>query len=154
MSWRDVAQAAVEAERCGDNRDDRVNSPVSAPNAPIVPIVPANPDRSFREWRAGFRSLDPTAPVHELSPGRWRQMLDDAEWLLEHYAIQAARDGWSAADLFGLWPEKDGWGGIADRLQSSRSLVMSADRAGWRVGSVTMSFNRGSYPELRLPWEA
>ena len=55
----------------------------------------------------------------------------------------------------GRWPGKDAWGGIADRLQGSRSLVMTADRARWRTmfGGVAEQFNRGAYPDLRPLWE-
>jgi hypothetical protein len=84
---------------------------------------------------------------------RWQTLYDDAVWLLEGFGEQAARDGWSSADLFGLWPSKPHWGGIADRLRGSRSLVMDADRASWRLFGAVERFNRGSYPELRAFWD-
>lgn len=152
MGWREYAKQVQEARHV---RHDRHKSPVSAPNVPNVTIVPEvlplDP-RSLRRCQAKLASLDPGTPLHGLPLDRWRQLLDDAEWLAKTFGTQAARDGWSAADLFGRWPSSDGWGGVADRLKSSRSLVMTADRAVWRMGGVTFSFNRGSYC-LPLLWE-
>ena len=98
--------------------------------------------------------LDPYQPPDGWEMRRWQQLYDDAEWLLAKFGDQAARDGWSSADLFGLWPGKPHWGGIADRLRDSRSLVLTADRAHWRSWGQVERFNRGSYPELVLLWEA
>ncbi|WP_066561164.1 hypothetical protein [Croceicoccus bisphenolivorans] len=113
--------------------------------------LPLDP-KGLRRCVERLSRLDPLAPLHGLSVDRWRQLLDDAEWLAETFGTQAARDGWSAADLFGRWPDVDGMGGIADRLNSSRSLVLSADRAAWRINGVTFTYNRGSY-DLPLVWE-
>ena len=46
--------------------------------------------------------------------------------------LVAAREGYSTLDLFRVMPGRDGWGGIADRLRGSRSLVMSSEVARWR----------------------
>ncbi|MEZ5688770.1 MAG: hypothetical protein R3E21_08330 [Caenibius sp.] len=69
--------------------------------------------------------------------------------------MQAFRDGWTVGELFGLWPDKPGWGGIADRLDGSRSLKMTADRAHWRCGVTgdARQFNRGAYGDLTPFWE-
>ena len=83
---------------------------------------------------------------------RWQTLYDDAVWLLENYGKLAARDGWSDADLFGLWPGKPYWGGIADRLRGSRTLVMDTDRATWRSWGQVERFNRGAYPDLSPFW--
>ncbi|MCB2051819.1 MAG: hypothetical protein KDE63_10355 [Novosphingobium sp.] len=75
----------------------------------------------------------------------------DAVWLLENFASRAFRDGWTVGELFGFWPDKPGWGGIADRLDGSRSLKMTADRAHWRcvVTGDVRQFNRGAYGDLK-----
>ncbi|MEO6151670.1 MAG: hypothetical protein ABIT09_07800 [Croceibacterium sp.] len=109
-------------------------------------------------------SLHPAKALHGLLPDRWRQLVGDAEWVLDHFAEQAFRDGWSIGDLFGLWwwddagaPSlKDAWGGVADRLQGSRSLMLTADSARWRwmfTGEPDM-FARGTYPNLKPMWES
>ena len=108
----------------------------------------------LHQWKVRLASLDPCQPPKGWSMRRWQMIYDDAEWLLDKFGDQAARDGWSAADLFGLWPDKPGWGGIADRLRGSRSLVLTADRAHWRSWGQVEMFNRGSYPDLRPFWEA
>lgn len=98
-----------------------------------------------REWRAYLMRLSPTKPFHGLGQTRWACLLDEADWLFENYAGQAARDGWSSLDLFGVLPGRDGCGGIADRLRGSRSLMMSSDVARWRrvVNGEPESFARG-----------
>lgn len=152
MGWREYAN---EVQGTRHNRHIRHDSPDLGPNVPNVPNVPGclplDP-KGLRHCLTSIGSLDPASPLHGLPADRWQQLIDDAEWLAETFGAQAARDGWSAADLFGRWPGIDGMGGIADRLGSSRSLVMSADKAVWRIGSVTFSYNRGSYA-LPLIWE-
>ena len=98
-----------------------------------------------REWRAYLMRLHPTKQLHGLSRARWSGLLDDADWLFENYALRAATDGWSACDLFGALPGRDGWGGIACRLRGSRSLVMSGEVARWRrvINGEPESFARG-----------
>ncbi len=73
----------------------------------------------------------------------------EIEKALREHGVYAAKCGWTAADIFGLWPDKPHWGGIADRLRGARSLVMDADRASWRSRGQVERFNRGSYPHLR-----
>ncbi len=111
-------------------------------------------DARCREWRGHLARLNLCRAPNGWHINRWHQLCDDACWLLSHFGEQAARDGWSSADLFGLWlrSNKPHWGGIADRLQGSRSLVMDADRAHWRAWGQIERFNRGSYPDLRPFW--
>jgi hypothetical protein len=91
-----------------------------------------------------------------LAPLRWRQLIEDADWLLVNFGQQALRDGWSVGELFGRWPDKDGWGGLADRLRGARSLKMTADRAHWRrmFSGSPDQLNRTTYPDLQPLWEA
>ena len=115
------------------------------------------PHEAFPAWRAHLLRLSEDAPLHGLERLRWLQILDDARWLLDNFGEQAARDGWSALDLFGVLPGRDAWGGIADRLQASRSLVMGADVARWRrvINGEPESFARGlggTVPMIAL-WE-
>jgi hypothetical protein len=116
--------------------------------------VPANPGRTLRQWGEELARLDYACPLHGLDARRGQQLLDDAHWLLEHFGRQAACDGWTAGELFGRWPDKDGWGGLADRLRGSRSLVMTADTARWRMmnSDVADQLNRGAYELLPL-WD-
>ena len=116
-----------------------------------------------KQCTAQLAKLDPAKPLHGLPADRWRQMVNDAGWLLDNFAQAALGGGWTIAELFGLWwwddnctrTLKDGWGGIADRLQGSRSLKMTADRATWRVmftGEPDVLL-RTAYPNLRPLWE-
>ncbi len=114
-----------------------------------------NIDRSadLPGWAHQLARLDPCQPPEGFCMKRWRTLYSDATWLLRNVEVSAARDGWSDADLFGLWTDKPGWGGIADRLRGARSLVMDADRASWRSWGQVERFNRGAYPHLRPFWE-
>lgn len=109
----------------------------------------------MKAYRAALAGQDCEVPQHGLEPSRWRELLRDTGWLLDNFAAQAFRDGWTVGELFGRWPDKDGCGGIADRLQGSRSLKMTADRAHWRcaVTGQAMQFNRTAYPDLCPLWE-
>lgn len=113
-----------------------------------------NAREAFSAWRAHLARLDPCQPPEGWTMNRWQQMYDDADWLLGNFGEQAARDGWSSADLFGLWVGVPHAGGIANRLRGSRSLVLTADRAHWRSWGQVERFNRGSYPDLRPFWGA
>jgi hypothetical protein len=107
---------------------------------------------TLRGWHECIGRLDPCQPLEGFPMGRWQTLYDDAVWLLDNFGKLAARDGWSAADLFGLWPDKPYWGGIADRLRGARSLVMDAERASWRSWGQVERFNRGAYPDLPPLW--
>ena len=164
MGWREYAK---EVQGAGHNRHDRHDSSSQAPNVPIVPNVPGapplDPFRAVKLCRAGLVGLDPLKPLHGLTELRWRQLLGDAAWLLQNFGTAAFCDGWTVGELFGLWWWSDagttrlkpGWGGIADRLDGSRSLKLTADRANWRsiVGGATEQFNRTAYVNLRPLWE-
>lgn len=117
----------------------------------------ANPREALAGWRAQLDRLSLATPLHRLAADRWRRLVEDADWLLEHFGNAAARDGWSALDLFGVMPGRDAWGGIADRLRASRSLVMSPDIARWRrvINGEPESFARGGgeFPRLVAMWE-
>lgn len=84
---------------------------------------------------------------------------EDAEWLLGGFAEPAFRNGWTPGELFGLWHWGGGLihhaGGIADRLDGARSLVMGEDRATWRcfITGEPMVFLRTAYPNLKPLWE-
>lgn len=151
--WRKFADDIRHGGQDRDTRDIRDESPSSLPIVSIVPNVPANPTRSLKAWESGLNSLDPLAPQHGLGMGRWQSLYDDAIWLAENFAVQAAHDGWSTADLFGLWPHKPGWGGIADQLCCSRSLVMTNCRAVWSRFGVKFHSVRGGMPDLCPLWE-
>ncbi|MGD9664939.1 MAG: hypothetical protein AB7U34_07015 [Novosphingobium sp.] len=108
----------------------------------------------WRECLEQIANLDWSTPIPGYDTARVSALRHDAVWLLENFASRAFRDGWAVGELFGLWPDKPGWGGIADRLDGSRSLKMTADRAHWRcaVTGEARQFNRGAYGDLRVFW--
>ena len=152
MGWREYAKELQEA---GHNRHDRHNSPEETPIVPTVPSVPAavvRPDIVVRSWWAALGKVDPRQPLGGFTMGRWQMLYDSSLWWLQGFGTQEANDGWTTSDVFGLWPDKPGWGGLVDRIGESRTLVMTADRACWRSWGQAEQFNRGSYPELRAWW--
>lgn len=152
MTWRTIADRILRESDAGTLGTIEPIGPEGGANVPIGPIVPAAPDVALKAWKDGLSRLDPRKPAEGYTPAAWWNLCDDAAWLRENFGERAARDGWSAADLFGLWPDKPGWGGIADRLRGARSLVMTADRAHWRSWGQMERFNRGAYPELTPAW--
>lgn len=152
-TWRQFAEQVQRRDGVGDNRDERDNSTRSSPIVSNVPNVPLDPTRALNRWRSELRRLDPFEPLQGIERQRWRSLCDDAAWLVCGFGEQVARDCWTTADLFGLWPATPHFGGVVDRLRGSRSLVLSGDRACWRSFGIVEKFNRGSYPNLVPFWE-
>jgi len=146
MGWRDYARE-VQGRR--DVRDERDNSPVAPPSGSIVPSVPEAVAQSrLREWHARLSSMDEFTSPPGWTLNQWLKTLDASYWLYENFASQAVRDGWSALDLFGVLPQKPGWGGLADRLGDARNLKMAEGRASWSSFGVRQSFGRGCGEDL------
>lgn len=150
MTWRAIADRVLREDDAGTIEPI---GPIGAANVPNVPNVPLSPSRAIKAWTEGVGRVDPLSRPSGWQAVQWRRLCDDAAFILEGFGMQAARDGWSSADLFGLWPDKPNWGGVADRLCGCRALVLTADRAHWQSFGVVERFNRGSYPDLRPFWE-
>lgn len=99
-------------------------------------------DGLFEPDPDGVSAIVQPVMVADREPG---DLLADADWLFENYAMRAATACFSTLDLFGVLSGRDGWGGIACRLHGSRSLVMSGEVARWRrvVNGEPESFARG-----------
>ena len=150
MGWRDYAEQ-VQRER--DNRDDRDKTPVSAPIVPNVPNVPgAVASGRLREWTRALMRLDPCKPREGFSMDRWQTLYDCSVWLVESFGEQAAHEGWSTGDLFGIFPPRERWGGLVDNLGDARSLVMSGKVATWRSFGVKRIFYRTGGTHLEPFW--
>lgn len=147
MSWRTEVERSLRGE---DKRDARVTRAALDPNVPSVPA----PVNLFRSWRAALSTLSLDNPLHDIDPARWRALLDGAAWLVWHFGEQAARDGWTTADIFGLWPNKPKWGGLVDRMGWARNLKLTDTTAAWSLSGATETFHRGGYPELEPFWNA
>lgn len=151
-NWR---ARANEALRDRDKRDNSANrsgvASEAAANVPIVPIV-LNPMALLREWRKALAALHPCEP-RGMPMGRWQTLYDCSAWFLASFGEQAARDGWSTGDLFGLRHGYPGTGGLIERLGDNRGLVMADGRASWRSWGVAMQFNRGGGEGLPAFWE-
>jgi hypothetical protein len=158
-NWRALADEALGRSDPKNTRDNRNDSPPDVANDASVPTVPPlDPVRALKLWRTELERLDWQQPLHGLGELRWRRLIEDSLWVLDRFGEQAARDGWSARDLFGVLPGHDAWGGVADRLRASRSLMFSGDRAGWRdlITGEPDGFVRGQGDKLTLVplWEA
>jgi hypothetical protein len=113
----------------------------------------------LREWHSHLRALDHlTSPPH-WSLGRWLDTVDASLWLYETFASQLVREGWTAADLFGVLPAYPGEGGLADRMGTARNLKLLDGVAHWKaLHGVHKQFPRGGGVDLakgglRLIWE-
>jgi hypothetical protein len=57
-----------------------------------------------REWAEGFARLDMAMPPKGFDERRWRTLIDDGGKFLDRWGADAARLGWTAADVFGVSP--------------------------------------------------
>ena len=148
--WRERVDDALKGE---NDRFNRNNSPENRPNDAIVPIVPA-PLTLRNVWRDGLSDINRFEPRAGFTRQHWRRLCDTGEWWFNHYSKQAALDGWSTGDVFGLHPDREGWSGLIDRLGNARNLVMEGGRARWRsIEGVPDQMNAGLYAELKPFWE-
>jgi hypothetical protein len=115
-------------------------------------VLPLDPSRALKGWHSAFAKLDPCEP-RGMPMGRWQMLYDASAWFLDVFGDQAARDGWSTGDLFGLRHGFPGTGGLIERLGDNRGLVMADGRARWRSWGVSMQFNRGGSDGLPAFWE-
>lgn len=84
------------------------------------------------EWSAALASLEASRTPAGIAPDWWATILADARWIARHHAGTAAALGWTAADLFGIRPDRGPRrGGVADRLDGARRLAFTAKVAGW-----------------------
>jgi len=89
-----------------------------------------------------------------MAPDKWRTLLADARWIARNHGEAAAAFGWSASDLFGLDPVRDGWGGLADRLEGARCLALTAKVAHWRGAECEGWLWRQTLSAKPLIWQA
>lgn len=95
-----------------------------------------HPSLVLRDWHSHLAPLDCNSAPDGVTIQRWRQLHGDSWWIYENFASRAVRDGWSAADLFGVFTPRLGWGGLCDRLQGARNLKMAGPRAIWSRSGV------------------
>lgn len=150
--WRSKVDSALGRDTRG-TRDTR--SPDGADKGafvPFAPFVPAPLD-ALRSWCDALNGLDPCQPRPGFTMGRWQTMWDSSVWFVETFGRQAAMDGWTTSDLFGLLRQVAGAGGLIDQLGNHRGLVLSADEARWRyLGEVPQVYRRGQWPNLDPFW--
>lgn len=157
MGWRDYAK---EEQGVGHTRHTGHNSPDLGSSVPSVPSVPEDVAvRRLKLWHGKLSALDHlTSPPH-WSLGRWLDTVDASLWLYETFASQLVREGWTAADLFGVLPAYPGEGGLADRMGTARNLKLLDGVAHWKaLDGVHKQFPRGGGVDLakgglRLIWE-
>ena len=133
-----VADVAASSARYG-KRDPRLAPATVATTATLTGPSEREAEAILRDWHArllkswwsALSSLDPCGPRPGFTMGRWQTLYDASVWFLDKHATQAARDGWSTGDVFGIDPRMECGGGLIDRLGECRGLVMDADRASW-----------------------
>lgn len=68
--------------------------------------MPSDPSSDVAAWRSAIERLSPvTPPCRYLSSARWGEMRTACLDFLDRFGIEAAQDGWTASDLFGVHPE-------------------------------------------------
>jgi hypothetical protein len=105
------------------------------------------------EWPDALAAIDASRPPAGFDPDRWRCLLTDARWLCRNHGQAAAALGWTASDLFGIDP-LSGWGGLADRLEGARNLVLTDRIAHWRGADLEGWLWRCTLTAKPVLWEA
>ena len=117
-----------------------------------VKVPVEDPIKVYRSWWRALSDIDPRQPPEGFDGNRWHRLYDCSVWWFDGYARQAAQDGWTTSDVFGLYPAAEGHGGLIDRLGEVRRVDMHGDRAEWVSWGVPDRYRRGSMPELRPFW--
>lgn len=159
MSWRDLARQ-LRSDKGGedirDNRDKMAGWCTNVPNLPIVPVALPRPAPAPRNrpagWAAALAEINPEQPPNGFPLGWWRTLHSDCLWLCGHHAEAAASLGWSAGDLFGV-AERPGWGGLADRLEGARCVVLIETIGTWRGDGLAGRLWRQTLPAMPPIWE-
>jgi hypothetical protein len=134
--------ATVAGVHAGIEKSVSKGSPATVATTATKPA--RNPSVTLREWHSHLAPLDYDSAPNGFTLQRWRELGEDSWWLYENFASRAVRDGWSAADLFGVLVPRPGWGGLCDRLQGARNLKMVGPRAIWSRWGVPDSACIGS----------
>lgn len=154
MSWRERVEEALRGEGQRDTRDTRDTNPsLSPPSVPSVPFVPANPSVLLRSWGDGLSRVDPEAAPDGFTAKGWWQLWLDACWLAESHGRYASLNGWDSSGLFGVHPDCPYSGGLAQLLQSCRSVVLDGPHAYVTSYGVRMKRNTACGIGLPLIWE-
>lgn len=104
-------------------------------------------------WFDALASLDASRAPIGIDPDHWRALLADAVWLCDRHGLAAHRLGWDASALFGIGP-RPGWGGLADRLEGCRHLILTDRIAHWRGAVLEGWLWRETMRPMRTPWGA
>jgi len=123
----------------------------SASTRPVSGICAAPVDPTT--WPDALAAIDASRPPAGFDPDRWRYLLTDARWLCRNHGQAAAALGWTASDLFGIDP-LSGWGGLADRLEGARNLVLTDRIAHWRGADLEGWLWRCTLTAKPVLWEA
>ena len=111
------------------------------------------PDRQDPSaWTVALAALDASRSPTGFDPDRWRYLLTDARWLCRYHGPAAAALGWTASDLFGL-ALPNGIGGLVDRLDGVRNLVLTDRIAHWRGADLEGWLWRESMRPMPTLWE-
>lgn len=105
------------------------------------------------EWREVLAGLDLDRPPDGMEAQRWVRLLGDARWLARWHGEAASSLGWTASDLFGIDAKREGWGGLADRLDGARQVTLTDTVAHWRTADLDCWLWRRSLRPLSPLWE-
>lgn len=110
-------------------------------------------EATLREWHAHLSRLNLDSPPTGIVSGNWVMLCDDSWLLYENFSRVALEAGWTAQSLFGVNTEDPPAGGLAQILQSSRSVVFDGPRAKVRCWGVTLDRNATWAADCPLIWD-
>jgi hypothetical protein len=91
------------------------------------------------QWADGFAALAVGPPLDGYTPKEWHQLIEDAEHFLDDWAQEAARQGWSVLDAFGVHVRApaaryDGMG-LVPLIRGGKIVALTGDHATIRMPS-------------------
>ena len=106
----------------------------------------------------GVSTVQAMPPPIGLPPERWRRVQQDAARLLAEHGDELHRAGWSAADVFGVYPASPGvavrCAGLAVVLGGARLIEVTAEHAVLvRPSGARLTYVRRPAPEAVPLWD-
>ena len=59
-----------------------------------------------REWAEGYARLLCLPFPTEITPERWKQIIDDGGYFIDRWAVMDAQLGWTTREVFGISPAR------------------------------------------------
>lgn len=106
-----------------------------------------------KHWADALASLRLVPRPMAAEPGRWMQIVDDAEWFALSWHGAADAHGWDLSDFFGCdLDDRTGCLGLVIEIRGGRVELLDSTSAIIRRGERRAIFRRGTAARARPIW--